>query len=89
MLEFPAASQATARTMPSLGAFGTRASPAASASCTRLRVPKRSGQAGRLAHPDPSGKRCTILTFGCRVSAMNGTATVEVANASVASTTAS
>ena len=49
MLVFPAASHATARTIPSLGAFGTRASPATSASCTRLRVPKRSvNRAGSL-----------------------------------------
>ena len=89
MLLLPAASQATARTIPSFGAFGTFASPAARASYTSLRVPKRSVTVAGSLSQSLRGLRWRILTLGARVSALNGTATVVVAKASIASMTAS
>ena len=49
-------------------------------------MPKRSVSRGGSLTQIRSGLRWTIRSFGCRVSAANGSATVEVAIGSVAST---
>ena len=52
-------------------------------------MPKRIVTVAGSLTQSRSGLRWRILTLGARVSALNGTATVVVANASIASTTAS
>ena len=90
LLTFPAASHATARTMPSRGAFGTRASPAATPHAPGCARRTAASRRDRLADPDPERRisaRSEPRLRACR--ARTAAASVERPNVSVASTTAS